>query len=207
MAVNDRFTTHWSGPHDPRAIAYAKEHGIKYWLYNSELPGYPSAPDEIPRPEVCDLRTENNASDAATRALHARDTELTTGVGTFRTGKDRWIDCTRGYKFRTCAYQRTVYEEHLNDAERLKVQLQEILRESPGKQPEAAYFSKIDRTIKMVTYAVELVAVLERKVIEEKEPGWEWEVGIDEQKTVRLRQHAHHRNMVKAWEDCGLPIA
>lgn len=59
----------------------------------------------------------------------------------------------------------------------------------------------------MVIYAVELVAVLERNVIDEKEPGWEWEMGIDEQKAVRLRQAAHHRNMVTAWEDCGLPIA
>ena len=28
--TNDRFTTSWSGPYDPRALQYAAENGISY---------------------------------------------------------------------------------------------------------------------------------------------------------------------------------
>lgn len=61
-AINDRFTTHWSSPLDHRAVAYAKEHGIKYWLHDSEMPGYPYVAHEFPGGDVRDLRTENLAS-------------------------------------------------------------------------------------------------------------------------------------------------
>jgi hypothetical protein len=195
--IEDRFTTYWSGPYDDRTMEYAARHGISYDIGAGSViqlgPGM-----YINRGGGTDLealRRANRASDAETRALHAQDTEISTGTSVFTANRDRWIDCTRGCKFRTTANERRSYSEYLTWIINRKVELHDILGTLPGKEPETTQFFYVDEAISLARRALDLVRELEVKVEDETEPGWEWEKGIDEQKEVRARQHENSRKM------------
>lgn len=81
----DRFRTYWIGPLDPRALNWAADHGLSYFISGGTTTRlrfgvwHMSETDPSDIDSAATLRLENDKSGDEARAHHAQDTDLDTG--------------------------------------------------------------------------------------------------------------------------------
>ncbi|KAL5323893.1 hypothetical protein ACEPPN_008435 [Leptodophora sp. 'Broadleaf-Isolate-01'] len=203
--INDRFTTHWSGPFHPDALEYAASHNISYDFLGQQIRSFRSGPEHPGGfmmlgggggTDLNALRTANLAHDEEFRQRARVDTDLHTGTAivTFS-----WRTVTRGAKLRTSVQHRQDYGDGRDyHKEQLKI-LRLIDEACPDADPKKAVWGRrIEWTVLRISQLEEmlkLVDELEQLALDEAKPDWDWETGIDAQLKVRERQHAIRQEM------------
>lgn len=222
----DRFRTHWTGPHHPKAIAWAVAHDIGYDFNGNDRyirmgPGAYSHHQVSGRgTDLGRLRDANDDYDDLVREIHANDQEL--GDGTKLVGGVEWYQATRGMKLRTLELWKLTNENvHRLWTDAVVALENEIKSLSGEDQKRATSNGELDElredVIKVGT-VLDLINRAHHLVLEEAEEGWNWKAGIKAQEDVIVEQNNltiqyenKHRELLPAgwkWnfvrEACGL---
>lgn len=131
------------------------------------------------------LRAENDKYDEEVRTRHAADIDTTTGDSEMIS--TRWADRTRGEKLRELKKYIELYEAGIAIVKAKRQEIQAIIDadEQAAKTDERACVGHLDSFEPLLNDMIREARVLEKLVLDEVEPGWQWRTGIEEQKTVR----------------------
>lgn len=206
--VRDRFTTYWTGPYHPDAMAYAARNGISYDYGGPTTMQFGGGMFlMMSRPfgggiDLVALRVANRAADDEERQRHVADPNFETGHSL--ASNDRgWVKATRGEKLRTSLHHKLKYEAQMVEVKRRIAVLEgELDNEEDEKKREELEGFKAD--LPLLSEMLELVAKLNQMVEDETEAGWDWEDGLDAQKAVRVEQHAVYEKFSRLFEDFDL---
>ena len=177
---DDCFTTHWTGPYDPRAMAYASENDLGYSISGQGIiaqagPGVFTWSGGYGDDPVA-MREANRASDDEYRKWHATDMELDTGNTIFDPSIEslsRWAKLSRGCKLRTCRKDRGWYRGVLDVLDRRVKELYAVLVKDPLKQPEEHRKRLLDKAWDAIFFGLVKSKEVEKMVLAETEEGWD----------------------------------
>ncbi|KAG4414781.1 hypothetical protein IFR04_012094 [Cadophora malorum] len=201
--IQDRFTTKWSGPLDPRAIAFGVSIGrIKEFKNNRTG----ETRYDIEQGYLATLAGFNLASDDYHRRRHSKDKEIHTGDDFGQNVKeDDWRDTTRGAKLRVLQDLDHKIQYILSGLHCVRVEIEvdfpvktlEATRSIVDKAKE--WGISIDDVIKDLKKGMKALVIirklckeLEDMVRAETDDGWDWAVELDKQ--VHL-----HRVVTESW--------
>ncbi|CZR68272.1 uncharacterized protein PAC_18171 [Phialocephala subalpina] len=180
--ARDRFTTYWTGPYLPDALAYSARNGISYdygggstmqfgGMFLVRSGPYGGGTD------IAALRAANRAADGEERDRH-------TAGPNFKTGHALASNDRADVKRRIA-----VLEGELDNGE------------DERKREE---LDGLNADVPFIEEMLLLVAKLNQMVEDETKAGWDWEEGLDAQKAVRGEQQAVYERFNCHFEDLDL---
>ncbi len=127
------------------------------------------------------LYRANQAHDEEVRDQHAHDITLTSGEGF---ASKRWDLSTRGEKLRTCSHMQSTYTRGKESQTLRKAKAESDLAKNPASPEYLKELEIVNANMKCLDRMVLHIDQLNKMVLDELDPHWDWKNEIPSQLKV-----------------------